>query len=669
MSEKGEMDDLEDCNTEPHNRTIIHIDMDYFYAQVEEIRDPSLRTKPMGIQQRNCVVTANYPAREFGIKKMMTLAEAKKLCPHLVLVNGEDLTNYRQMSAKIFEVLQKFTPLVEKLCLDENYLDVTEIVNQRMTGNFNDEIFDVKGFIYPSGGKLDACGCGCAQRLAVGTHLAQEIRDELYKTLGITCCAGISYNKFLAKLVGSMNKPNKQTVLVSTKSVQFMRELGSLSKITGIGQKTEQLLNESDIRTVEELQNCDFNVIKKKFGLESAQRLKDLSFGRDPSSVRTTGKPKSIGLEDSCKPISVRKDVEERFRLLLMRLVSQVSEDGRIPVTIKIIVRKYDAKKKSSHRETKQANVLPSLFKLLHDGQIMLADGAQEKLLKIIMRLFERAVDMAKPFNITLLGLAFSKFQERKFGSSSIANFFIKKSDLEVQSVTSLKSDGTESNSESNAPDEILPSSSAFMQRATNSSPASSSMSMDFESFSDVSDFSEPEVEPSPKKSRLGLLIAKRRCLSSSDTSDIASPSKLRVAELRLNSRDSEKDFGNLPTTTAVPAATSSKSQSNKTTTSQIDSPMKVTDSNATIVSNGRPNSNEDNRMETTITGNLANIPCPSGVDPQVFKELPQEVRNELITSWRNSLATKSNHHGATATPAATTAGRNTLHRYFIRNK
>ncbi|XP_065372119.1 DNA polymerase iota [Calliphora vicina] len=807
--------------SEPHQRTIIHLDMDYFYAQVEELRDPSLRTKPLGVQQKNIVVTCNYNARAHGIKKLMLVAEAKRLCPDLVLVNGEDLTPYRQMSQKIFELLLNYTPFVEKLGFDENFMDVSSLVEkreqqkqqQRDQDSDDIDLPPVIGHIYPSDGTtLNACSCGCAQRLALGTQIAQEIRHDLVDKLGVTCCAGVSYNKLLAKLVGSQYKPNQQTVLVSSHAEQFMRELGQLNRVTGIGQKTESLLLESGVANVEELQSCELDFLRKKFGYETAIKLKDLAFGRDTSGVRPTGKPKSIGLEDSCKPISVRTDVEERFRMLLMRLMEQVAEDGRIPICLKVILRKFDAQKKSSHRETKQANILPSLFKSTSctdtgGPKVMLAEGAQEKLLKIIMRLFERVVDMNKPFNITLIGLAFSKFQQRKVGSSSIANFLIKKTDLEVQSITSLTNtdvveanpEGSSSSTHSTSPmlsnDEAFrsspttfqPSDQFYRRRTTAASPIPMLIDNGSESGatnSDFSDFSETEVEPSPKKSRISRLIMnKRRCFGSSaiynstgDTAaEVASPSKLRVCDLRLNSRDSDRDFPMSPcsvtatstttsslsslTTSAATSETTTPSTSHSITTtatgcnnlqrfcpvqpppstllSRIDRledfranalifarRHSLASSSATI--SPMPSPMDDcvdtqtlpvalsppqleilendtinvEKLSTTITGNLSNIPCPAGVDPQVFNELPVDVQNELIASWRSSLAAaaaavangnmsplnSSQSSGSqsisqTQTTANTTAKaggsgvntngaqKNTLYRYFLRNK
>lgn len=150
---------------ESHQRTIIHIDIDCFYAQVEEIRNPLLRTKPLGIQQKNIIVTCNYIARQFGIQKLMLLSEAKKLCPQLTLVNGEDLTNYRKMSASIFDILLMFTPCVEKLGMDENWLDVSEVVNKKLAELGDDCIPIPDGYIYPEDASLSSCNCGCEKRL------------------------------------------------------------------------------------------------------------------------------------------------------------------------------------------------------------------------------------------------------------------------------------------------------------------------------------------------------------------------------------------------------------------------------------------------------------------------------------------------------------------------
>lgn len=133
-----------------HSRTIIHIDIDCFYAQVEMIRRPELRHVPLGIQQKHIVVTCNYIARERGVKKLVFVSDAKKKCPELVLVNGEDLTVYREFSGKVHSLLtRKFTPLVERLGMDENFLDVTELVDScLLSGPPGDSNYS--GFLYSS---------------------------------------------------------------------------------------------------------------------------------------------------------------------------------------------------------------------------------------------------------------------------------------------------------------------------------------------------------------------------------------------------------------------------------------------------------------------------------------------------------------------------------------
>jgi DNA polymerase iota len=460
-----------------------------------------------------------------------------------------------------------------------------------------------------------------------------------------------------------MNKPNQQTVLVPSCTVTFMASLRDLRKITGIGTKTAELLEEINIKTIEELQDCELDVLKKKFGYETAVKLKDMSFGRDFSLVRPSGKPKSIGLEDSCKPISIKGDVEEKFRMLLTRLVKQISEDGRIPVTVKVTVRKVDAKKQS-HRETKQCNVLASLFRTMN-GRVFLADGANEKLLKIVMRLFERSVDLKQPFNITLLGLAFTKFQERQSGPKSIANFLIKKSDVEVQSITNLCNVA--------APTEPNLETARFKN-------SSSPLSMDYDTRSETSlaslSGSESEIEPSPKKTRFGLLIAKRRCLSNASLGsmeDISSPSKLKVADLRLNSKEFDREWPSPKSNGSCVASTSAASNAPSTpTTSHHHKLFQQLAKKNIAVASQLQQSTPTTRQRSTV--------MPTDVDPNVFKELPLDMQKELLSTWRAASSgvattativkqnlTKSTINGNKSTSAAGKK-KGTLHRYFIRS-
>ncbi|KAG0713218.1 DNA polymerase iota [Chionoecetes opilio] len=186
-----------------HRRTIIHLDVDCFYAQVEMVRDPSLRDKPLGVKQKNLMVTSNYVARSLGVKKSMWIKEALEILPNLILVDGSDLTYYRQFSSEISAVAQTLTPAVERLGMDENFVDVTEIVGDYLKQSTSGKI---EGHIYgdkePSEALPgDPCGCGCRDRLTAGTLVAKKLRQQIFETTGITCCAGIAHNKLLAKLV------------------------------------------------------------------------------------------------------------------------------------------------------------------------------------------------------------------------------------------------------------------------------------------------------------------------------------------------------------------------------------------------------------------------------------------------------------------------------------
>lgn len=610
-----------DFESQQHKNVIIHIDIDYYYAQVEEILNPELKTKPFGIQQRFHVVTSNYEARKYGIKKMTLVNDALKKCPELVLVNGEDLSQYKLFSNRIFELLHSFTDKVEKLGFDENYLDVTNEIEKQIN-DLGPDIDDLHMLppIYPNEEAFNKCDCGCAKRLMLGSHLASKIREEIFKQTSLTCSVGVSHNKLLAKLVGNMNKPNSQTVLAPMAATTYLAELNDLRTITGIGSKTASRIQEElSINTIEELQNCDMERLKKKFGIEMAQRLKDMSLGNDTSSVKPSGKPKSVGCEDSCKPISIRADAEEKFRVLLVRLITQITDDDqRIPVTIKVTIRKYDPVKKTSVRETKQCNILPSLFRNV-DGKILLTDGGNEKLLKTIMNLFDRMIDMKIQFNITLLGLCFSKFQERKKGTGSIANFLMKKSDVEVQSITNISNESISLVTNGSFDDSF---------RCKTSSPLSV---MDFETMSNNSlDFSgsESELEPSPKKKKLNLLfVARRRC----SNDDLASPSKLRVSDLRLNSMDcTDSSFNKIPI-----------------------SPLCLTNEMEPSTSKSIPStSSSSNKQKTQL---------PASVDATVFQELPLDVQRELLLSWQ----------APNVTPIVSSKNAkksNTIHKYFIKN-
>ena len=175
--------------SEPGVRKIIHVDMDAFYASVEQRDDPTLRGQPVAVggRERGVVMAASYEARKFGVRSAMPSATAKRMCPELVFVKPH-FDVYKEVSRQIRAIFLDYTPLVEPLSLDEAYLDVTT--------NLKD--------------------------MPLATEIAREIRARILEQTGLTASAGISYNKFLAKLASDQRKPNGQYVIPPEKGAAFV---------------------------------------------------------------------------------------------------------------------------------------------------------------------------------------------------------------------------------------------------------------------------------------------------------------------------------------------------------------------------------------------------------------------------------------------------------------
>ena len=198
------------------NRKIIHIDMDAFYASVEQQDNPSLRGKPVavgGSKERGVVAAASYEARKFGVKSAMASSIAARQCPDLVFVKPR-FDRYKEVSNVIREVFLEYTDLVEPLSLDEAYLDVT--TNK--------------------------------PGLASATHIAQEIKQKVKQRTGLIASAGISYNKFLAKIASDMDKPDGLYVILPKDAMEFLRKL-KVSKFFGIGRATAEKMKMAGIFT------------------------------------------------------------------------------------------------------------------------------------------------------------------------------------------------------------------------------------------------------------------------------------------------------------------------------------------------------------------------------------------------------------------------------------
>jgi DNA polymerase-4 len=215
------------------NRKIIHIDMDAFYASVEQMDNPALRGKPIavgGSENRGVVAAASYEARKFGVRSALSGVMAKKYCPELIFVKPR-FDRYKEISTKIQKIFHEYTDLVEPLSLDEAYLDVT----RNKKGN-------------PS-----------------ASLLAEEIRARIFSEVGLTASAGISINKFVAKIASDYNKPNGQKTVHPDEVISFLEEL-PIRKFYGVGKVTTEKMYQLGVFTGVDLKSKSLEFLEKHFG-------------------------------------------------------------------------------------------------------------------------------------------------------------------------------------------------------------------------------------------------------------------------------------------------------------------------------------------------------------------------------------------------------------------
>jgi DNA polymerase-4 len=245
------------------NRKIIHIDMDAFFASVEQLDHPELRGKPIavgGAENRGVVAAASYEARKFGVRSAISGVLAKKNCPDLIFVRPR-FDRYKEISNKIHKIFHEYTDLVEPLSLDEAYLDVT--INKK--GN-------------PS-----------------ATLLAQEIRLRILNELGLTASAGISVNKFVAKIASDYNKPNGQKTVNPDEVISFLEVL-PIRKFYGVGKVTTEKMYQLGIFTGLELKSKSLEFLEKHFG-KSGKFYYNVVRGIHNSEVKSVRITKSVAAE------------------------------------------------------------------------------------------------------------------------------------------------------------------------------------------------------------------------------------------------------------------------------------------------------------------------------------------------------------------------------------
>ncbi len=289
-------------------RKIVHVDMDAFYASVEQRDDPRLRGQPVVVAwrgARSVVCAASYEARRFGIRSAMPALRAERLCPDAVFV-PPDFTRYRAASKAVREILLQHTDLVEPLSLDEAFLDVSE-------------------------NKLG---------LPSATAVASQIRDQIRSELKLTASAGIAPNKFLAKIASDWRKPDGQFVIRPEQVDAFLAPL-PVERISGVGKVTAGRLNALGIHTVGELRGWEAEVLEEAFG-RYGRRLYELARGIDLRPVTPDQPTQSVSAEDTFEQDLPLAELEPAIRRLAEKTWAGAGKTARIGRTVVLKLKTSD---------------------------------------------------------------------------------------------------------------------------------------------------------------------------------------------------------------------------------------------------------------------------------------------------------------------------------------
>jgi DNA polymerase IV len=339
-------------------RKIVHVDMDAFYASVEQRDDPGLRGRPVVVAwhgPRSVVCAASYEARKFGIRSAMPALRAARLCSPAVFI-PPDFTRYKAVSLAVREIFSRHTDLIEPLSLDEAYLDVTE----NKTG------------------------------LPTATRVAIKIREEIRQELNLTASAGVAPNKFLAKIASDWKKPDGLFVIQPHQVHDFLTDL-PIGRIPGVGKVTEQYLVDAGIKTVGDVQAMDAETLETRFG-RYGLRLYELARGIDDSPVVPNRVRKSISAEDTFPEDIPLPETEPAIRRLAEKVWAASRENARGARTV---VLKLKTKEFSSLTRSFTPPEMP---------------GSAEDLAAVALSLFDR-VELGANQLFRLVGVGLSNFQ------------------------------------------------------------------------------------------------------------------------------------------------------------------------------------------------------------------------------------------------------------------
>jgi DNA polymerase-4 len=345
-------------------RIILHLDMNAFFASVEQQSNPALRGKPIaviGSNGRTVITTASYEARKFGVKTGMAIWEAKQHCPNIILVVGNN-PKYTYTSSRIFSMMLDYTPLVEVFSIDEAFLDVTGSMG----------IF------------------GSPERIVY------LMKARIKHSFGLTCSVGVAPNKLLAKLASDMKKPDGLTI-IRPEEISPVLEAIPIKDICGIGSQTEKKLNLLGIKTCGDLGRFPVDILKRKFGI-NGQHLHDMGLGIDHSPVVPASdqdKVKSVG-----HSMTLKRDISKRQDILkyLLQLSEMVGRRAR----------RYHVSGKTVHLYIRYADFYSSIGKQQTLGNpINLSDDIYKAVVDIL-----DTIELQQPVRLLGVRLTNLRYQE-----------------------------------------------------------------------------------------------------------------------------------------------------------------------------------------------------------------------------------------------------------------
>ena len=289
--------------------TILHVDMDAFFASVAERDNPELKGKAVviGMGARGVVSAANYEARKFGIHSAMPVGRARRLAPHAIFL-PVDMARYQEVSEHVMEIFHSFTPWVEPISLDEAFLDVT----------------------------------GSQKLLGTGREIAVAIRKKVEEQEGITCSVGIAPSKFIAKLASANCKPNGMLEITSDRILTFLHPL-PIQAMWGVGPKTAEVLERLGLRTIEDIAKLPRATLIRALGEANGASLYELAWGRDYRDVTPEEPDRSISAAETfAQDLDNPEEIVTEFLRLTERATARLRDRDLFAKTISIKVRFAD---------------------------------------------------------------------------------------------------------------------------------------------------------------------------------------------------------------------------------------------------------------------------------------------------------------------------------------